>query len=265
MAHVDAALKDSRLVTLVGTGGCGKTRLALEVAAQELERFGDGVWFVDLAALDDAALVPMAVLGVLSLVETTGRSPVAVLEQRLRTRDLLLVLDNCEHLIEASAELVSTLLQAGPRIRVLATSREPLGVPGERLHQVRSLASPEPGSSLSLEQLTEYPAVELFVARAQLVQSEFVLTAANGKDVANVCHRLDGIPLAIELAAARLRVLTLDQIQARLDDRFRLLVAGSRISLPRQRTLAATLDWSYELLAPAERAVLLRLPVFAGG
>ena len=265
LAEARRLLRTSRLLTLIGTGGVGKTRLAIEVARELTATHRDGVWFVDLAPLADPALVATTVLVALRLHEIPRRSVIERLQQHLRTRHLLLVLDNCEHLIASCAELVSAILDAAPHVQVLATSREPLGVSGERTYRVPSLAAPDPGTLPSLEQLATYPAVELFVERAQLVRPDFGLTPLNAADVAQVCDGLDGIPLALELAAARLRALSLEQVVTRLDDRLRLLVGGNRTVSARQRTLVATLDWSFHLLTEAERVLLRRLAVFAGG
>jgi class 3 adenylate cyclase len=238
LAAVRGALAAHRLVTLTGAGGCGKTRLGLQVAADALAAFADGAWFVDLAALADAALVPQAVLAALGLPEPPGRAPLGALADALRRRALLLVLDNCEHLLEACATLADTLLRACPRLHILATSRELLGVPGEATHRVPSLGVPEPelvrdlgsrdAGPEAVERLRRCEAVQLFVERARLVQPDFALVPEQAPALAQVCRRLDGIPLALELAAARVRVLSVEQLAARLDDRFRLLTGGSR-------------------------------------
>src|SRR5262245_27401277 len=266
LAAVHDLLGRARLLTLTGAGGCGKTRLALQAAAEAVDAHPDGVWFVDLAPLADAALLPAAVLAALGLQETPGRPAMAALVEHLRLRGLLLVVDNCEHLVDACARLVDALLRACPRLAVLATSREMLSVPGEAAWRVPSLALPDAWAPTpAADDLARYEAIALFVERARLVQSDFVLAAANADAVRQVCGRLDGIPLALELAAARVRVLPVEQIAARLDDRFRLLTGGSRTALRRQQTLKALVDWSYDLLSGAERAVLRRLAVFSGG
>jgi non-specific serine/threonine protein kinase len=265
LADVQARLADGRLLTLTGVGGCGKTRLALEVARALLDRYSDGVWLVELGPLADPTLVPHSVAAVVGVRESAGQSTVAALAARLRTRRLLLVLDNCEHLLDGCARLVDALLRACPDVRVLATSREALGITGEIDWRVPSLPVPDPRRLPPLAELRQNPAVQLFAERAVAAQSPFVLTDRNAHAVAQVCARLDGIPLALELAAARVAALSVDQLAARLDQRFRLLTGGSRAALPRQQTLRATLDWSYDLLSEAERCLLTRLAVFAGG
>lgn len=256
---------ESALLTLTGAGGCGKTRLALQVAFELVETFADGVWLVDLAPLGDPSLVVEAAAAVLGVRERSGEPILDSLITRLEPRHLLLVLDNCEHLIDASASLVAALLTACPMVRVLATSREPLRVQGEITWRVASLAFPDPRRRPALDEVVPSPAAQLFTARAHAVQRAFELTAENAQVVAEVCARLDGLPLAIELAAAQMRVLGVEQLRDRLDDRFRLLVGGSRTAPSRQRTLRATLDWSYQLLTLTEQVVLRRLAVFAGG
>jgi predicted ATPase/class 3 adenylate cyclase len=258
-------IRQSVLVSVVGAGGAGKSRLALQVAAELLEEFGDGVWLVELAPLADPERVAHAVAAALGVREEPGRAVEEVLVEYLRARQTLVILDNCEHLIDATAALVETLLRSCPRLRIVCTSREALGIPGEVAWRIPSLTMPDPRRLPPLERVGEYEAIRLFVERAAAVAPGFELTAAALSAVAAIAHRLDGIPLAIELAAARVRVLTPDQIAARLDDRFRLLTGGSRTALPRQQTLRAAMDWSYELLTDAERAVLRRLSVFAGG
>ena len=255
----------ARLVTLTGSGGTGKTRLALQVAADLLETFKDGVWLVELAQLADPVLIPQTVAAALGVREVPGKSIAAGLIDYLRSRHLLLILDNCEHVIEASARLAGTLLQACPNLFILATSREILGAAGEVPFRVPSLSVPDLRHLPSYEKLTQYEAVSLFLERAGQALPGFTLTAANAPAIARICSRLDGIPLAIELAAARVRLLSVEQIAARLDDSFRLLTGGARTVLPRHQTLKALIDWSYNLLSEAERTLLLRLSVFAGG
>jgi predicted ATPase/DNA-binding winged helix-turn-helix (wHTH) protein len=279
-ADVRALLATAPLLTLTGPGGSGKTRLALRVAADVVAAGAapagaaphppnpdvpDGVWFVDLAPVAEAALIPRAVAAAVGVREVPGQPLPAILAGALRQRALLLVLDNCEHLGDAYAHLVEALLRTAPRLRVLTTSREPLRAAGEAVYRVPPLATPAGAGAEPAARVAAYPAVRLFVERARAVQPAFRLTAANAAAVAQVCHRLDGLPLALELAAARVRVLSPAQLVARLDDRFALLTGGDRTALLRQQTLRASLDWSYELLTGAERALLRRLAVFAGG
>ncbi len=259
-----AAGEAVRLVTLTGPGGVGKTRLALEAAEAVASEYPQGVWLVDLGPLADPALVPAAVAGVLGVHEVPGRPLASTLAERLGRRRLLLLLDNCEHVVEAAAEIAEGLLRACPQLRVLATSRELLGATGEAPIRVPPLAAP-PQSDLPLARLNDYDAVRLFVARVGRVRPTFSLSAANGGHIAEVCRRLDGLPLAIELAAARVRILSVEQVAGRLDDRFGLLTAGSRTAPRRQQTLRAAVGWSYDLLSPPEQRLFRRLSVFAGG
>jgi len=254
-----------RLVTLVGTGGVGKTRLALDVAAALAPAYADGAWLVELAPLADPNRLQDAVAKVLGLREQPGQPPLATALAYLASRHTLLLLDNCEHMVAAAAELAATLLRACPRLTILTTSREALAVPGERRYRVPSLSVPDLAHVPPPDRLLDYPAVELFVLRAQERRSTFALTAGNARAVAEICVRLDGIPLAIELAAARIGVRPPEAIAGRLDDRFRLLTGGPRTALPRQQTLRAALDWSWDLLAELDRFLLRRLAVFAGG
>jgi predicted ATPase/DNA-binding SARP family transcriptional activator len=255
----------SRLVTLTGTGGCGKTRLSLQVGQEVLADYAQGVWLIELAPVADPTLVPQAMATALGLREESGRAVTATLIDHLRGRKTLLLLDNCEHVIAASAQLVESLLHACPDLTILASSREQLGVPGETAFRVPSLSLPDPRQTLEVDTLSHYEAVQLFIDRARLAMPEFSVTPENAAAIAQICQRLDGIPLAIELAAARVNVLGVEQIAARLGNAFRLLTGGSRTALPRQQTLRALMDWSYNLLSDAERALLRRLSVFAGG
>lgn len=253
-----------RLVTLVGAGGIGKTRLSLEVARQLLSRFPDGVWLAELGPLSDPELVPVTVATALGLALASGTLSAERVAAALGTKQVLLILDNCEHLIEAAARVAEALLRASPGAWVLATSREPLLTPGEYVYRVPPLEVPAEGVEQS-EQLLRAGAVRLFVARACAADPRFSLDQPSAAIAAAICRRLDGIPLAIELAAARAPALGVEVLAARLDDRFRLLTGGHRTALPRHQTLRATLDWSYELLPESERVVLRRLAVFAGG
>jgi predicted ATPase len=257
-------LARARLLTLTGAGGVGKTRLALQVATEVVGDYPGGAWFVDLAPLHDAAFVPTAIASVLAAKEEPARPLIETLVDVLGGQSVLLLLDNCEHLVAACAELADRLLHACPGLRVLATSREALHIAGETTWRVPSLLLPEASLS-SPEQVQASPAVHLFVERAAAVQPRFRLDEHNAGAVAAICRRLDGIPLAIELAAARSSVLSPEQIAARLVDRFAVLVTGSRTAPARQQTLRATIQWSYDLLTPAERRLLERLAVFAGG
>ncbi len=265
MAEVKRLLSSTVLLTLTGTGGSGKTRLALQVAADRLDGFPDGVWVVELAPLADPALVPRAVASAFGILEGSGRPVTEALADFLRPKSLLLILDNCEHLLEACATLADTLLRRCPSLRVLATSREGLGIAGELTYRVPSLSLPDLKHLPSLEELTQFEAVRLFVERAALGKPGFALTQRDAAHVSHVCHRLDGIPLAIELAAARVKTLSVEDIASRLHDRFRLLTGGSRTAMPRHQTLRSALDWSYDLLSGAERAMLRRLAAFDGG
>ncbi len=260
IAEVVGWLDQRRLVTLVGAGGIGKTRLAIAVAETVLPKFADGVWFVDLAVLSDGALVPRATSQALGIAEESQRSVIESLADALAGRSMLLVLDNCEHVAEACADLAFRLLSSSPGLSILATSRQALNVAGEQVYRVPSLAVPS-----SSENPMEYEAVRLFVDRATRVDSGFRLQARNASDVVEICRQLDGIPLAIEMAAARLRSLSVGEIKTRLNDRFRLLKSGNRGALPRQHTLRATIDWSYDQLSDAERNMLRQVSVFAGG
>jgi predicted ATPase/DNA-binding SARP family transcriptional activator len=262
LGDLSELLHSSRLLTLTGPGGSGKTRLALRLARNALHRYPDGVWLVELAPLGDPALVTKAVAAALAVRE--GPEPLMeTLTRRLRSARLLLVLDNCEHVVGACAGLAHTLLTACDGLRILATSREPLTIAGERTWPVPGLALPDPLTSPA--ELGRYAAVRLFAERAAAGKPTFVLDEDNAAAAAEVCRRLDGMPLAIELAAARVRVLSPDEISERLNDRFALLTGGNRAAASRQRTLRATVDWSYDLLGADERTLFRRLSVFAGG
>ena len=265
ISAVKSLIVENHLITLTGSGGTGKTRLSLQVAADLLDSFPDGVWFVELAPLSDPALVPQTIATTVGLHQETGRSLLEILTNYLRGKKVLLILDNCEHVVEASAQLAEALLQACPTLRILVSSREALGIPGEATYRVPSLSLPDTRRVQSAETLTQCEAARLFMDRAKTTLPTFAITNENAHAVGQVCARLDGIPLAIELAAARVRILKVEQIAERLDDRFRLLTGGSRTALPRQQTLRAMIDWSHDLLPEPERALLRRLSVFAGG
>src|SRR5579859_796700 len=265
LVEIDRLLAGTHLLTLTGSGGTGKTRLSLQAAAALLPDFADGAWLVELAPLADPALVAQSAATALGVRETGGRPMLEALADYLRAKQLLLILDNCEHLVAACAGLAEQLLRQCPRLKILASSREALGIAGETTYPVPSLSLPAAAGGSGAEALSQSEAASLFVDRAQAALPTFALTDDNAAAVATVCRRLDGIPLAIELAAARVRLLRVDEIAARLDDRFRLLTGGSRTALPRQQTLRALIDWSYDLLTEPERALLRRLAVFAGG
>lgn len=259
-------LLKERLVTLVGTGGVGKTRLAIAVAERARNAFADGVWMVELAALTDTEIVPQVVAKTLGIPEQSGSSALETLEAALASRSLLLILDNCEHLLDTCAGLSDRLLSCCPALRLLATSRQPLGITGERSYPVPTLSLPLADSEQEkdLTGLLEFSGVRLFVERSLAVKQEFRLTRQNVGAVCRVCHHLDGIPLAIELAAARMRSLTVEEIEAHLSDRFTLLTGGSRTAAPRHQTLRALIDWSYVQLSEPEKTALIRMSVFAG-
>jgi predicted ATPase/class 3 adenylate cyclase len=263
--EVEELLGAHHLVTLTGAGGSGKTRLALQVAADLIDRFEEGVWLVDLAIVTDPTTVVRAVAAAVGAVESAGRPLAESIVDYLRGKKVLLILDNCEHVIGASAELADVLLRSLPELRILATSQEAMGVPGESAWRIPTLSSPDRTRGLTAEDIARYEAVQLFVDRAASGRRGFAVNDRNAADVAEICRRLDGVPLAIELAAARLRVLSPQDILARLEDRFRLLAAGSRTALPRHQTLRATVEWSHELLSEPERVLFRRLAVLVGG
>jgi predicted ATPase/class 3 adenylate cyclase len=269
MDELSQLLSTTRLLTLTGAGGSGKTRIALQVAADHVEHYPDGVWLIELASLTDASLFWPAVASVLGVREEPGRPLRDTISEYLRSKAMMLLLDNCEHLIDACAQCADLLLKTCSNIHIVATSREPLGIPGEVVWRIPALSMPNPRQLPTGEELVpallRYEAVNLFAERAIAAQHSFQLTPVNAQSVAEICYRLDGIPLAIELAAARVNVLTPEQISARLADRFRLLTGGSRTALPRQQTLRAAIEWSYELLAPEERTLFNRLAGFSGG
>lgn len=264
IVEVKRLLASTRLLTLTGAGGAGKTRLALQVASALTMQYPDGVWFIDLAPLNNAALVPQTITAVLGLRESANVSTLTLLTKYLHSRNGLVILDNCEHLVEACAQIADVLLHACSQLVVLATSREALNIAGEFAFRVPSLALPTLPNA-PIEELVQSEAIRLFVERATAAHTDFKLTHQNASTIAQICARLDGMPLAIELAAARVRSLSVEQIAARLDNRFRLLILGSRTASTRQQTLRATIDWSYGLLSEPERILFRRLSVFVGG
>jgi predicted ATPase/DNA-binding CsgD family transcriptional regulator len=265
LISIEERLAEWRLVTLTGPGGVGKTRLALRAAEALQGNFTDGAWLVELAPLADASLVAQAVAAALSVREVPGRPALESVTAFLREREAVLVLDNCEHLLDACARLAEALLRMCPRVRILATSREALAIAGEAVYPVASLAFPDPERLPSLAHVDAYDAVKLFVDRARAVSPSYRVAAQNAAALARICQRLDGLPLAIEMAAARVHTLSAEELAGRLEDAFRVLTGGSRTALPRHQTLRATLDWSYELLIDAERLLFQRLGLFAGG
>lgn len=258
-------LSRSRLVTLTGAGGSGKTRFAIQAGIQALEAFRNGVWWIDLAPLTDPARLTETVNRALGIQFGMHQDPTETLLETLRAEQRLLIFDNCEHLLDASAQLIQTLLQTGSELKILATSREPLNLTGEVVYIVPTLSVPATTASPLPTTLLDYEAIRLFVERAQAVDAHFTLNTANAAAVMQICTRLDGIPLAIELAAARTHALSASEIAARLDDRFALLTRGARTALPRQQTLHAMMDWSYNLLTDRERLLFEQLSIFAGG
>jgi predicted ATPase/class 3 adenylate cyclase len=262
-ARLLALLKAHPLVTVTGPGGVGKTRIAVDVAAEQASAFAQGAWIIELAAIGDGASVPGAIASVLEIRLLPGQSNAESLASRLRTYDVLLVIDNCEHVVEAAAQVVESILATAPNVRVLATSREPLGILGEHVMRLSPLTVPHAGKLAAADAL-DSGAVRLFVERARAADAHFVVDDRNALILAGICRRLDGIPLAIEMAAARAPLLGIERLARRLDERFRILTSGRRTALPRQQTLRATLDWSHSLLSESERTVLRRAAIFAG-
>jgi predicted ATPase/class 3 adenylate cyclase len=265
IVEIKSLLENHRLVTLTGAGGSGKTRLSLQVAADLMDHFDHGVCLVELAPLANAELLSQAILSALGIREQAGVPPLEVLQEYLREKKLLIVLDNCEHLLEASARIANILLKTVKNLTILASSREALDIAGEVTYTVPPLSLPDIKRLPAAEQLLQYEAVRLFLDRALLVRPQFTVEPEVLPFIAEICHRLDGIPLAIELAAARVNILSMEQISSLLDDRFRLLTGGARTNLPRQQTLRALVDWSYDLLTEKERLLLRRLSTFIGG
>ena len=265
MKQVKNLLRQTHLLTLTGTGGSGKTRISLQVGADVIDSYANGVWFVELAALTEPALLANTIVKTLSVLEQPKITVEELLINYLNDKEMLLIFDNCEHLIEAVADLTHKMLMKSPGLRIIATSREALRCEGEQTHRVLPLECPDPNDNESPEKLSRYESVRLFIETALAVNQNFRLNNDNAPALAKICFQLDGIPLAIELAAARTNALSVEQIYQRLDDRFRLLTGGKRTSLPRQQTLKALIDWSYELLTENERLMWQRLSVFTGG
>jgi len=264
LAEIKARLRDHRLVTLTGSGGVGKTRLSIEAGRSLLDRYLDGVWLAELAPLNDAQLVTSIVADALGVSLSATAGGLDTLTSALRTKQLLLIIDNCEHVIAEAARVAEALMRGCPRLSILASSRERMAIAGESVIRVPSLPAPQPDEAATAARACDYAAVRLFVERANALGCGFALTDANAATVASICRRLDGIPLAIELAVPRLKVLPVDKLARGLDERFRLLTGGSRTALPRQQTLHALIDWSYGLLSDAEKTLLARLSVFLG-
>src|SRR3954465_2826003 len=258
-------LDQSSVLTLTGPGGVGKTRIGLRLARTLLDRFEDGTWIVECGSLSDPSFLLPAVVSAVGLPDPAGRSLLSTIVDQLKGKRLLLAPDDCAPVLTAAAELAEGVVRSCSSVRIIVTSREALGVPGEAILPIASLAPPPSGPTVTTDELRSIDACRLFIDRAQAVQPAFEVTEANARSVAQLCRRLDGIPLAIELAAARVRALPVEQVAARLDDRFRLLTGGSRTSVPRHQTLRATIDWSHDSLDDQEKAVFRRLAAFAGG
>jgi predicted ATPase/class 3 adenylate cyclase len=265
LAEAKQLLSTTRLLTLTGPGGAGKTRLALQIGAEMLEHFQNGVWLVDLAPITDATLIIQTAMAVFGIAAQHDRPVLNTFRDYLRAKTLMLILDNCEHMVEDCAHFAEMILQAAPEVKILATSREVLGVMGEQIYRVPPLSTPSSKQLTIPEELTKFESIQLFVERAALVSPNFQLMRDNASSIAQICLRLDGMPLAIELAAARIRSMPVEQIASHINDRFRLLTGGSRTALPRQQTLLSLIEWSYDLLTEHERIFLRRLAVFLGG
>ncbi len=264
LMEAKSRLESARLLTLIGPGGTGKTRLSIQLGSQLIPNFKDGVWLVEFAPIADPSLIMQTIASTFDISEVPGTPLKVLVHDYLREKNLLIILDNCEHLVEASAQVADEILHIAPSIKIIASSREALGINGETVYRVPSLSLPNQ-DEVAKEAAMGFESVQLFVERASAANRNFQLTEENASSVAQICSRLDGIPLAIELAASRITVFSPEQIAKRLDDRFKLLTGGSRTALPRQQTLRALIDWSYDLLSDDERALLRRLSVFAGG
>ncbi|MFN2460379.1 MAG: adenylate/guanylate cyclase domain-containing protein [Candidatus Velthaea sp.] len=265
VADIKALLQHHRLVTLLGTGGVGKTRCGVQAAADLIDDFEDGVWFADFAPLRDATLVANEIASLFNVQESPNRPMTETLVDHLRNKHALLILDNCEHVVVEASKVSAALLRSCQHVRILTTSREGLNVAGEMIYRMPSLSVPESTKGLTAQRAMSYGAVALFESRARAINARFVLTDDNAPVAADICRRLDGIPLAIELAAARVKVLSVRELAKKLDERFRVLTGGDRTALPRQQTMRALIDWSYDGLAPEEQTVFRHLSVFAGG
>jgi predicted ATPase/class 3 adenylate cyclase len=265
LEEVASLLSQHKLLTLFGSGGVGKTRLALQVGAEILDQNPDGVWLADFAPITDPELVSSVIAKEIGMPQVEGRRIDESIPQWLRRKKLLLILDNCEHVLEPVAAITNAVIRSCPEVRLLATSRQALGVSGEVVHRLPSLGIPERLARLSSGESIEYGAIALFVDRAKAADTRFILTDDSAPIVAEICRRLDGIPLAIELAAARVKILSIPNLAQRLNERFKILTGGSRSALPRQKTLGALIDWSYDLLTPQEQMLFSRVGIFAGG
>ncbi len=265
MRAIGDLLKQTHILTLTGTGGSGKTRLALQIAADKIDDFEHGVWLIELASLTDISLLPQTITKALGIKEQPTQTVEDTLIDFLKKKEMLIIFDNCEHLIDAVANLTEKMLSNAPKLKIIATSREALRCSGEQTHYVLTLETPDPKNQLSLDKLFQNESIRLFVERAFSVNETFRLTDENARTLSQICFQLDGIPLAIELAAARTKAVSIEQIYERLNDRFTLLAGGKRTSLPRQKTLRAAIDWSYDLLSEKEKILWSRLSVFSGG
>ncbi|MGA8098807.1 MAG: NB-ARC domain-containing protein [Candidatus Cybelea sp.] len=265
LEEVKALLAQRKLLTLFGSGGVGKTRLALQVGAEVLDHYPDGVWLTDFAPITDPELVSSLIAKEIDMPQVEGRRIDESIQQWLRRKKLLLILDNCEHVLEAVAVIANAVIRSCPDVRLLATSRQALGVSGEVVYGLPALAIPEKLAGLSSAEAIEYGAIALFVDRVKAADTRFIFTDDNAPIVAEIFRRLDGIPLAIELAAARVKILSIPNLAQRLNERFKILTGGSRTALPRQKTLSALIDWSYDLLTPQEQMLFIRVGIFAGG
>jgi len=262
-SELRALVENSRLVTITGAGGCGKTRISLQIAKEFIDKFSDGVWFVDLSPLEDPELLPQELANTLSITEEPGKPIASTLKEQIKEKNCMLLLDNCEHLVDATADLAQQLLSGSPDIKLLATSREALKISGEVLWRVPSLSLPEEGDQVNLEKLEHSEAIQLFLDRARNSKPGFQMDEQNAINISQICHQLDGIPLAIEMAAARIRHMDTKMILERINNRFQLLSSDRRTSISRQKTLKATLDWSYDLLSDKEKLLFARLSVFS--